>query len=103
MTQPVGITASTGGRKQKRADAERAVTGRFVFHISSQVSVAPGILARTGIVVALNCVQQLKATKYKRSTSNERLYRNAKTCYVTQIRRDGLQTVPPSPRPQHTC
>jgi hypothetical protein len=102
MTQRAGITASTGGRKEKRADAERAVRSRFIFHISSQVSVAPGILACPGIVIASSCFQQLRATKYKRSTSNERLYRNAKIRYVTQIRRDAFQTVPPSPRPQHT-
>jgi hypothetical protein len=90
MIQRIEILAvgSRGEQKKKRADVERAVTSRFIFHICSQVSVAPGILATAGNVVASSCLQQLGATKYKRSTSNEILYRNAKSSNVTANRAD---------------
>ncbi len=90
MIQRIEVLAvgSRGEQKKKRADVERAVTSRFISHICSQVSVAPGILATAGNVVGLNCLQQIKATKYKRSTSNERLYRNAKSSFVAANRAD---------------
>jgi hypothetical protein len=60
---------------QKRADVERAVTSRFVSHISSHVSVASRTLAQLGITAALKSIQLFRATKYKRKTTHERLYR----------------------------
>jgi RAB protein geranylgeranyltransferase component A len=93
MTRTVFFAVLDREEKEKRADVENAVCSRILSHTSSQVSVAPGILACPGVVIALSCFQQLKATKYKRSTSNERLYRNAKIRYVTANRADAL----PSP------
>jgi hypothetical protein len=86
---------------QKRADAERAVTSRFVFHISSHDSVASRTLAQPGITAALKSIEFFRATKYKRKTTYERLYRNA-TCHNVTHRECASGGCPQITRPS-TC
>jgi hypothetical protein len=78
MIQRIKVLAvgSGGEQKEKRADVERAVTSRFISHICSYDSVASHILGRAAVEAASKSNQLFKATKCKRSTTHERLYRN---------------------------
>jgi hypothetical protein len=99
--QRILIALRGGGEEKKRADVERADCGRVISHISSHSSVASHILAMPGVVVASRCLQQLEEPKCKGSTTHGKLYRNARSRYVTQIGRNALQSISPSPRPKH--
>ncbi len=78
MIQRIEVLAvgSEGEQKKKRADVERAVISRFVSHICSHNSVASHILGQPAVEAASKSNQLFKATKCKRSTTHERLYRN---------------------------
>ncbi len=78
MIQRIEVLAvgSEGEQKKKRAGVERAVSSRLIFHTCSHDSVASHILGRPAIAAAWKSNQLFKATKCKRSTTHERLYRN---------------------------
>jgi hypothetical protein len=88
------LVAIRGGEEQrKRADVESAVTSCVISHISSHSSVASHISAMPGVVIASKSKQLLEATKCKRITTHETLYRNGKNSYVTKRKTFVLDTL----------